>query len=68
MVRLDLEDWPAAPGRLAYNAPTGPRVVGSVELPLALLAGTVQRAPPSELQALLAAVGQGRPLDFYVRD
>ena len=37
--------WPATPGLLAQNAPAGPRVAGSLDLPLALLAGVVECAP-----------------------
>jgi hypothetical protein len=38
-------DWPAAPGRRAQNPPAGPRLLDSLDLPLALLASVVERAP-----------------------
>jgi hypothetical protein len=40
-------DWPAAPGLLAADAPSRPRLAGSVDVPLALLARLVERAPAS---------------------
>lgn len=38
-------DWPAAPGLLAADAPARPRLAGSLDIPLALLARLVERAP-----------------------
>ena len=38
-------DRPTAPGLLAEDAPPRPRLAGSLELPLALLARVVERAP-----------------------
>jgi hypothetical protein len=38
-------DWPAAPGLLATDAPSRSRVAGSLDVPLALLAQLVERAP-----------------------
>ena len=38
-------DRPTAPGRLAADAPPRPRLAGSLDVPLALLAGVVERAP-----------------------
>jgi hypothetical protein len=40
-------DWPAAPGLLATDAPSRSRVAGSLDVPLALLAQLVERAPAS---------------------
>lgn len=36
---------PAAPGGLAQDSPAGPCLAGSLDLPLALLAGVVERTP-----------------------
>jgi hypothetical protein len=38
-------DRPSAPGLLAADTPPRPRVAGSLDVPLALLAGVVERAP-----------------------
>jgi hypothetical protein len=38
-------DRPTAPGRLAADAPPRPRLAGSLDVPPALLAGVVERAP-----------------------
>lgn len=40
-------DWPTAPSLLATDAPSRSRVAGSLDLPLALLAQLVERAPAS---------------------
>ena len=40
-------NWPAAPGLLATDAPSRSRVAGSLDVPLALLAQLVERAPAS---------------------
>jgi DDE superfamily endonuclease len=40
-------DWPAAPGLLAADAPSRSRVARSLDVPLALLAQLVERAPAS---------------------
>ncbi len=40
-------DWPAAPGLLATDAPSRSRLAGSLDVPLALLAGVVGCAPAS---------------------
>ena len=53
------------PPLLAADAAAGARMAGPLELPGALLAGMVDRAPPPELQALLDWVAAGQPLDLF---
>src|SRR5690606_3379020 len=50
---------------LAGNAAERARLAGPVDLSLALLAGVVTRPPPSELQALLHVLSQGRLLNLF---
>src|SRR5215208_6266180 len=57
-----------APRVLAPDGAPSPGVAGPVALPSAVLARLVLRPPPAELQALLDAVGAGRPLYLFLRE